>query len=138
MNLPKLVQDKINNYYIQHRIRAKREINQEYKEKVTIYEAYSNTQLSWNHKQTIFVLKIRGNCDIFYETRIKSWKKGMYQFNNQPSSVRCYVYKPKNYYFSSGLNQNLAYKESDYRKTFFYASFNYIVHGFFDETDNNR
>jgi hypothetical protein len=119
--LPKLIKEMI--YYYSWRNNMKI-LNQEYNEKVSINDISTMTQLIWCNKGQIAILDIYNSSKrMCYRTVIRSWKNGNKKHIKDSSP---YVRKPKSYFYSSGMNNNVGYKntgDDEDDDTFRYSKF---------------
>ncbi|MEX0597750.1 MAG: hypothetical protein WD512_14760 [Candidatus Paceibacterota bacterium] len=139
--LPQLVREKIENYvYLAKWKENTEKINQEYKEKVKIADSNNVIKLQWKYRgQRICDIEIKSNFSyrsytsgyIAYRSIILSWKTNKYYYINAHEDLDYHKYeclkRPKNYYFSSGLNHPSGYKKSDNR--FYYSRYAIDIYG---------
>jgi hypothetical protein len=130
IQLPQLVKEKIENYlYLSKWKENIVKLNQEYREKVVYYEYPSVISLRWKQRrQRICDLEIKTSFHVSYSSRILSWKtsKLYFMYPKEENNLQ-YLKRPKNYYFSSGLNYNLGYKNAPVR--FYYSRYAIDVYG---------
>lgn len=128
--LPKLIEETIDYYGWRNNIKT---VNQEYNEKVTINtDLFGMTILIWCNREQIAILDIDNSINsIWYENVVRSWKNNnkKYILDSSPfvDLVSKYVRKPKNYFYSSAMNNESGY--NDYvgifvgKDTFIYNQF---------------
>jgi hypothetical protein len=111
IQLPQLVKEKIENYlYLSKWKENIVKLNQEYKENIYISQSYHEISLRWKGRR-ICDLEIENKIFVvrYYHTLL-SWKTGVhYSLSNGYFKG---LKRPKNYYFSSGLNDNSGYKNT--------------------------
>jgi hypothetical protein len=114
--LPKLIKEMINYYSWRNNMKI---VNQEYKEKVSINDISTMTQLIWCYRGQIAIIAIldikNSTNSIWYLNVIRSWKNGKKVIkNSSPSAIFAekYLRKPKNYHYSSGMNNDSGYSNA--------------------------